>query len=71
MEESFILWIVKVIKTHLHDFKKKESLGSCPTALEWDMKLWWVHLEAMVASLMTFRRSGEKQDWDTFLKVFK
>ena len=35
------------------------------------MKLWWVHLEAMVATLMVFNNSRQEEDWDRFRKVFK
>ncbi|XP_021107967.1 N-alpha-acetyltransferase 10 isoform X2 [Heterocephalus glaber] len=33
--------------------------GLCPTQLEWDMKLWWPHSEAMIAFLMGYRDSGD------------
>lgn len=36
---------------------------SCPSLLssqlEWDMKLWWPHSEAMIAFLMGYRDSGD------------
>ncbi|XP_057615975.1 N-acylglucosamine 2-epimerase isoform X1 [Chionomys nivalis] len=32
--------------------------GLCPTQLEWDMKLWWPHSEAMIAFLMAFSDTG-------------
>ena len=35
------------------------------------MKLWWVHLEAMVATLMVFNNTRKEEDWDRFRKVFK
>ena len=35
------------------------------------MKLWWVHLEAMVATLMVFNTTRTDEDWDRFQKVFK
>ena len=44
--------------------------GLSPTALEWDMKLWWVHLEAMVATLMVFETTKKEEHWDSFKKVF-
>ncbi|XP_058514354.1 N-acylglucosamine 2-epimerase isoform X2 [Ochotona princeps] len=31
----------------------------CPTQLEWSMKLWWPHSEAMIAFLMGYRDSGD------------
>jgi len=48
-----------------------DAEGFSPTALEWDMKLWWVHLEAMVATLMVFNNTRQEEDWDRFRKVFK
>ncbi|MEJ1280605.1 renin binding protein [Cricetulus griseus] len=33
--------------------------GFCPTQLEWDMKLWWPHNEAMISFLMGYRDSGD------------
>ena len=37
--------------------------------LEWDQKLWWVHLEAMVATLKGFQLTGNERMWDWFLKI--
>ena len=37
--------------------------------LEWDMKLWWVHNEALIATLMAFGVTGDKAYWDWFEKV--
>ena len=45
--------------------------GLSPTALEWDMKLWWVHLEAMVATLMAFQHTNKQEHQDSFVKIFK
>ena len=33
--------------------------GRSPTQLEWNMKLWWPHNEALIAFLMAFRATGE------------
>ena len=44
--------------------------GLTPTALEWDMKLWWVHLESLVATLMAYRHTTSQQHWDNFSKVY-
>ncbi len=35
--------------------------------LEWDMKLWWVHNEALIASLMAYALTGDEKYWDRFL----
>lgn len=37
--------------------------------LEWDQKLWWVHLETLVALLMGFKLTGRKECWDWFEKL--
>ena len=43
--------------------------GYCPTQLEWSMKLWWVHCEAMIAFLMAYEATGDKRFWTTFLEI--
>ena len=35
--------------------------GKPPTRLEWDMKLWWPHAEALYALLLAFHLSGAEQ----------
>ena len=44
--------------------------GWSPTQLEWDMKLWWPHNEALIAFLMAYTATGEVQLLETFAKVF-
>ncbi len=34
--------------------------------LEWDMKLWWVHNEALIASLMAYALTGNEKYWKRF-----
>ncbi|MBQ9964180.1 MAG: AGE family epimerase/isomerase [Clostridia bacterium] len=34
--------------------------------LEWDMKLWWVHNEALIASLMAYALTGDEKYWERF-----
>ena len=41
-----------------------------PTQLEWNMKLWWAHNEAMIAHLMAYQETGTAQHLDNFAKVF-
>ncbi|MCC5908701.1 MAG: AGE family epimerase/isomerase [Balneolaceae bacterium] len=43
--------------------------GHSPTQLEWFMKLWWPHNEAMIAHLINYSVTGEQMDWDLFKKV--
>ena len=33
------------------------------------MKLWWVHCEAMIATLMAHQASGRSAFWEQFKKV--
>lgn len=40
-----------------------------PLQLEWDQKLWWVHLETLVALLMAWSLTGWKSCWDWFERV--
>ena len=35
------------------------------------MKLWWVHLEALVATLMAFQHTNSEEHRDNFIKIFK
>ena len=37
--------------------------------LEWDRKLWWVHLETLVAFAMGYALTGRKKSWEWFEKV--
>ncbi len=43
--------------------------GCPPQQLEWDQKLWWVHLETLVALVMGYRLTGRQECWDWFSKV--
>lgn len=40
-----------------------------PTNLEWDMKLWWPHNEAMIAFLMAYNTTQNAQHWERFKEV--
>lgn len=37
--------------------------------LEWDMKLWWVHNEVLIATLMAYGLTGDEKYWSWFEKV--
>ncbi|ETE67394.1 N-acylglucosamine 2-epimerase [Ophiophagus hannah] len=41
----------------------------CPTQLEWRMKLWWPHTEAMVAFLMAFAETQDQELLELFHQV--
>jgi N-acylglucosamine 2-epimerase len=38
-----------------------DSQGKPPLQLEWDQKLWWVHLETLVALIMGYRLTGRDE----------
>ena len=42
-----------------------------PQSLEWDQKLWWVHLEALVTLATAYKLTGDKRCWDWYEKVHK
>ena len=37
--------------------------------LEWDQKLWWVHIEAAIAMIKGYRLTGRKECLDWFMKL--
>ena len=43
--------------------------GHPPQQLEWDQKLWWVHLETLVALSMAYRLTGKAPYWDWYQRV--
>jgi len=43
--------------------------GHPPQQLEWDQKLWWVHVEALVALLKGYRLTGRPACWTWFEKL--
>ncbi|MBE9059617.1 AGE family epimerase/isomerase [cf. Phormidesmis sp. LEGE 11477] len=43
--------------------------GHPPQQLEWDQKLWWVHLETLVALAMAYRLTNRKDCWTWYQKV--
>ncbi|HTL90382.1 MAG TPA: AGE family epimerase/isomerase [Leptolyngbya sp.] len=40
-----------------------------PQQLEWNQKLWWVHVETLVALVMGYRLTGREACWDWYEKV--
>lgn len=67
------------IVLHILDFAWDKSYGGLyyfmdaqghpPQQLEWDQKLWWVHLETLVALAMGYRHSGNLACWDWYHKI--
>ena len=43
--------------------------GLPPQQLEWDQKLWWVHLEALVGLAKAYRATWREECWDWFRRV--
>jgi N-acylglucosamine 2-epimerase len=43
--------------------------GHPPQQLEWDQKLWWVHVETLVALAMGYRLTGREDCWTWYQKV--
>ncbi len=48
-----------------------DALGNPPRQLEWSLKLWWPHLEALVALARAFRLTGRQECREWFEKVEK
>ena len=46
-----------------------DAKGYPPEQLEWSQKLWWVHLETLVALLMGYRLTGREECWQWFQKI--
>ncbi len=46
-----------------------DSQGHPPQQLEWDQKLWWVHLETLVALAMAYRLTGREDCWIWYQRV--
>lgn len=46
-----------------------DSENKPPLALEWDMKLWWPHCEALYAHLLNYQLFRDPRDCDLFLQT--
>ena len=46
-----------------------DAEGKPPQQLEWDQKLWWVHLESLVALAMGYSLTGREECWEWYKKV--
>ncbi len=49
----------------------QDAEGHPPESYEHDMKLWWPHNEALIATLMAFRNTGKQMYLDWFLRVWE
>lgn len=45
--------------------------GAPPLQLEWDQKLWWVHIETLVCLLKGYLYTRDQRCWEWFEKVHK
>ncbi|XP_040049367.2 N-acylglucosamine 2-epimerase [Gasterosteus aculeatus] len=45
--------------------------GHCPTQLEWNMKLWWPHCEALIAFLMAYSQTKKPELLQRFSQVYE
>ncbi len=46
-----------------------DRMGHPPQQLEWDQKLWWVHIETMISLLKGYQLTGSKECWQWYEKV--
>lgn len=46
-----------------------DVLGNPPQQLEWDQKLWWVHIETLISLIKGYQLTGNVQCLDWFQKV--
>lgn len=46
-----------------------DSEGYSPVQIEWSSKMWWVHAEALLATLLAFKISGERKFLDSFERL--
>jgi len=46
-----------------------DAKGYPPQQLEWDQKLWWVHIETLIALLKGYELTGDINCWESFEKV--
>lgn len=56
-------------KKHGGIFYFLDAEGRPPQQLEWDQKLWWVHLETLVALSMGFALTGRTECWQWYERV--
>jgi len=50
-------------------FYFQDADGHSPTQIEWFMKLWWPHCEALYAHLLNYALTGSEDDWNAFTAV--
>lgn len=48
-----------------------DEKGYPPLQLEWDQKLWWVHLETLISLSKAYLYTGDERCWEWYKKVHK
>jgi len=56
-------------KEHGGIFYFMDVLDKPHLELQWDMKLWWVHNEALIAAAMAYKLTGRQEFADWFVKI--
>ena len=56
-------------REHEGIFAFLDAEGKPPVQLEWDQKLWWVHLETLVALAMGYLLTGKSECWKWYERV--
>lgn len=56
-------------KKHGGIFYFLDIKGHPPQQLEWDQKLWWVHIETMISLLKGYLHTGDERCWQWFEKL--
>jgi N-acylglucosamine 2-epimerase len=56
-------------KQHEGIFYFLDVKGHPPQQLEWDQKLWWVHMETLISLLKGYLHTGDKRCWAWFERV--
>ncbi len=46
-----------------------DAQGKPPLQLEWDQKLWWVHLEALVGLIKAYNLTNRQETWQWYEKL--
>jgi N-acylglucosamine 2-epimerase len=46
-----------------------DRLGHPPQQLEWDQKLWWVHMESLITTLKGYQLLGEQENLEWFQRI--
>lgn len=47
----------------------RDIMGKPPEQLQWDQKLWWVHIETLVALAIAYSVSGRRDCWEWYQRV--